>query len=411
MWKVSFKEPTKKFIEVNLPESKSIANRLLILNKVLALLGKPTVMLNNVSNADDTKLMLYALSNDLKEVNLKNAGTCLRFLTALYAAHPSFKISVDGNSRLLERPIAPLIQSLQNLGANISDTKLPYHITGKELSGGEIFLDASHSSQFISALIMIAPLMKAPLTIKCSKNIASKSYIKLTQQIIEELGGKVKVEPNTITVENYLNNTATIYNIEKDWSSAAFWYQLVALNKTIEVKLKGLKLKSKQGDSELAAIMNEFGVATQEQNDGVVIKHVRVETKKNINLNLENCPDIAPSVICTSAILKQVAKFTGLQTLPLKECNRLEALALALTQLGYDVSYDKSSLTLGSNRSKISQPQVLKTFNDHRMAMAFAPLAVVEPNILLDHAMVTEKSYPEFWQEMQKAGINLTLVY
>ena len=397
-----------KNLTIDLPTSKSISNRALILNALL----NNKIILNELSLADDTQLMLHVLSNDSNEVNLENAGTCMRFLTAFFATKENKNINLIGSERMKQRPIKSLVDALLKLGADINYIENPNYppleIKGKKLTGNSMDIDASESSQYITALMLIAPFVHNGLTLNLSGNIASFDYIKMTAKLMNQIGLSVILVNNTITIKEY-NDEPIIssYTIEKDWSGAAFWYLIAVLNPTQLITLKGLKKNSIQGDNITFKIFEKLGITTIETNNDIVIKKENIAID-NLEFDLLNAIDLAPALCVACAALNVNATISGLQNLKIKESNRLLAIVKELNKFGYDVSnsFDeiiiKQKVAIDYNKSII-----INTYNDHRIAMAFAPLSILFNQIKIDDSTVVSKSYPHFFNDLEKVGIAL----
>lgn len=379
--------------EITLPSSKSISNRALIIK---ALSGLP-FEIENLSTANDTQILQQLLADKNRTTfDVGHAGTAMRFLTA-YLAIQQGEFILTGSERMQQRPITILVDALTTLGADITYLKNegfpPLKIIGKTLSGGEITIDGSISSQYISALMMIAPYIKNGLKINFEGQVASKPYLDMTAEMVKDFKAGFVVEP--------------------DWSSASYWYSMVALAKDAEITLLGLKKKSLQGDSVVAKIYENFGVKTEYFNKGIRLTknpNFRLRTS-DFQLNFTNCPDLAQTVAVTCAALNCAAKLTGLSTLRIKETDRIAALQNELSKLGCAVVVDGDDLIIGflspnSYHHCESMNLAIKTYDDHRMAMAFAPLALLHP-ITIENPNVVIKSYPNFWEDMKIVGFEM----
>ncbi|MFA9212749.1 MAG: 3-phosphoshikimate 1-carboxyvinyltransferase [Candidatus Methylacidiphilales bacterium] len=396
-------------ISIHLPSSKSISNRALILNAFY----NHQVKLHNISEADDTQLMLTALNTTNTDINLKNAGTCMRFLAAFFAAQNHEEVNLLCSKRMEQRPIADLVNALQNLGAEISYLNSlnfpPLNIKGKILNGGNIAINASESSQFISALMLIAPFINNGLTMELLGNIASFDYIKMTALLMEKFGLTVNINNQIITIPNQPNAPIiNEYTIENDWSSAAFWYLTCCLNNQISISLKTLSLNSIQGDKITPEIFKQLGVNTTSNFDHLIIQK-QLEAKPTCYFDLGNCIDLAPALCVACAALNINATITGLENLVIKESNRLEAIVTELKKLGYNITFNSNTIfTHPSSFIDFEKQVTINTYSDHRIAMAFAPLALKFKNLSLDNLEVVNKSYPNFFAELAKVGIQTT---
>lgn len=404
---------------VNLPGSKSLSNRALIIQKIITKSSAEPISIQNLSDADDTIIMQEALDKTEGIIDIKNAGTCLRFLTAYFAATPGSNLTLTGSKRMKERPIAGLVHALLLLGANIAyldkQGHIPIQIKGTELSGGEIIIDAHETSQFVSALMMIAPLMKTPIHISFKGTISSITYIEMTASLMQEFGLDVSTQhkPNyQITITNTFSSQSPLsYEVEPDWSSAAFIYQAVALAETAHIFMPKLSLKTKQGDCKIAEFMLNLGVHTTQQADGIFIEKSKIPMNNMPKeFNLINNPDLAPAMISAAAALGLKYKFSGLSSLKVKESNRLLNLFTELSKLGFNITaLENNCLKTAEPKAEIKniEPIVIETENDHRMVMCFALLALKREYIFLSEMGSVEKSFPNFWEEMRKLGIEV----
>ncbi len=391
-----------------LPSSKSISNRALILNA----LSMNASTLENLSDCDDTNVMIDAfksgsIGNNL--IDVKAAGTSMRFLTALLAITPGEWI-ITGTERMQERPINILVEALTSLGARITYLGNigypPLKIKGTALDGGEIYLSGDVSSQFISALLMIAPMMSKGLTIHLEGNIVSIPYIKLTLGMMAQFGVKTHWDDKTIKIypEEY---KPTHYVVESDWSAASYWYEMAALADDAHIELKGLFKNSMQGDSRVAELFADLGISTEYTDESVVLKKTNKVTKKMFH-NFVNEPDLAQTFVVTCCMMNIPFMFTGLQSLKIKETDRIEALKAEMKKLGYLI-YDSENSILEWNGEKCEpEPDaVIKTYEDHRMAMAFAPAAIKLGHINIAHPNVVTKSYPRYWNDLKHVGFTV----
>lgn len=398
--------------------SKSETNRLLLLKAFY-----PTILLENTSNSDDSVVMLKALSTAFKTelVEVHHAGTAMRFLTAFFAIQENREVVLTGSSRMQERPIKILVDALRQLGAEITyevnEGFPPIRIKGKKLIQNKVSLPANVSSQYISALLLIAPKLENGLELTLEGGITSIPYIKMTLSLLNEIGvetsyvgNKISVKPlDTLSMSSRAQSRDEGPNpksliVESDWSSASYYYSIVALSEIgTSITLSSYKKNSLQGDSVLVEIYKKLGVETKYNSDNSISisKSFNIQPK-TINLNLNDAPDIAQTIAVTCFGLGFDCHLEGLQTLKIKETDRLEALKNELEKLGAKVSTTNDSLTIistGILRSNIK----IETYQDHRMAMAFAPLAV-KTEIVIEDAAVVSKSYPDFWRDLKKIG-------
>ncbi len=391
---------------VQLPASKSISNRALILNA----LSYSPYDIQNLSDCDDTEVMVKALNSDSRDFDIKAAGTAMRFLTA-FLSQIVGDWTITGTERMKNRPIKLLVDALNSLGARIEYIEKegypPLRIFGSALQGGEISLAGGVSSQYISALLMIAPLMEKGLTLHLEGNIISRPYINLTLQLMEQFGVKAIWNGQTIKIlpQEY---KPIRFTVESDWSAASYWYSIMALSKNAEIELLGLFKNSLQGDAAGAKLFAQLGVGTTFTDRGVVLKYNGNAVKKLI-YNFVNEPDLAQTFVVTCVLLNIPFRFTGLQSLKIKETDRIEALKTELRKLGYLLTDSNDSiLEWNGERCEPEADPIIATYEDHRMAMAFAPAALVLPKGLkvADPEVVT-KSYPAYWEDLRKAGFAL----
>jgi len=391
---------------VQLPASKSISNRALILNA----LSYSPYDIQNLSDCDDTEVMVKALNSDSRDFDIKAAGTAMRFLTAFLSKIVG-EWTITGTERMKNRPIKLLVDALNSLGARIEYMEKegypPLRIFGSALQGGEISLAGGVSSQYISALLMIAPLMEKGLTLHLEGNIISRPYINLTLQLMEQFGVKAIWNGQTIKIlpQEY---KPIRFTVESDWSAASYWYSIMALSKNAEIELLGLFKNSLQGDAAGAKLFAQLGVGTTFTDRGVMLKYNGNVTKKLI-YNFVNEPDLAQTFVVTCVLLNIPFRFTGLQSLKIKETDRIEALKTELRKLGYLLTDSNDSiLEWNGERCEPEADPIIATYEDHRMAMAFAPAALVLPQGLkvADPEVVT-KSYPAYWEDLRRAGFAL----
>ncbi|MCH5220133.1 MAG: 3-phosphoshikimate 1-carboxyvinyltransferase [Muribaculaceae bacterium] len=389
---------------VDLPLSKSMAARAIIINSVG---GFPNSL--PLPQCTDTDCLRQALSVDQGNVNIGGCGTAMRFLTAYYAAAPGTDIILDGDERMRKRPIKPLVDALLSLGADIeymnTDGFAPLHIKGSTLLGGEISIDASTSSQFISALMMVAPLMGSPLRIALDNEPASLAYIKLTAKMMERCGVEPEFTYNGISVPNSPYTTPST-DIERDWSAASYWYSIAALSAGW-VTLNDIHRDSMQGDSRMIDIGEKLGVITAESEDvdGALELSASPEVFSRLDMDMSNTPDLVPAVAVMAAALGVPFRFTGVNTLRHKECDRLEALKAEALKMGWLFEIERDDVLSWENRRvPVTQLPRIASHGDHRIAMAFAPLALMLPAIIIENAEVVDKSYPDFWVDLEQAG-------
>ncbi|MBC8487625.1 MAG: 3-phosphoshikimate 1-carboxyvinyltransferase [Bacteroidetes bacterium] len=396
--------------EISLPSSKSISNRVLIIRA----LSKKNFNIRNLSRADDTKLMQSLLDkieyqkniSEAVELNCENAGTVMRFLTAYLSNKPG-KWLLTGTERMKQRPIGILADVLRQIGVNINYVEKkgypPILIEGSELTGGKIEIDAGVSSQFITALLLIAPALSGGLEITLINKISSLSYIEMTIKLMEYFGIKINHSGNAIAVKQQEYREAD-FNVEPDWTSASYWYEMAAFADEVDLTITGLKKESLQGDSVLPEIFKKLGVRTEFLNEGIRLYKDNIPSDF-FEYDFTNFPDLAQSVIVTCAGLNISGKFTGLESLCIKETDRLTALQTELKKIGINTKITSNSelITLNSKQQTVNSKPI-NTYGDHRMAMAFAPLALLSGSIQIENPEVVSKSYPGFWEDLKKFG-------
>ena len=397
--------PESTRTSVQLPASKSISNRAIILN-ALSLNLHP---ISNLSDCEDTSVILDSFNSNSNVFDVKGAGTAMRFLTAFLAGMEGEWI-IRGSKRMHERPIHPLVETLNALGADIDYLEKegfpPLKITGRPLKGGEVYLAGDISSQFISALLMIAPLMENGLTIHIEKNIVSRPYIDLTLGMMKEYGVHARWENNDITVKPQKYKAVEL-TVEADWSAASYWYEIVSLLPGSEVKLKGLMKKSLQGDANVANLFTDLGVTTEYISDGIVIRNAKKKTKKFFH-DFVNEPDLAQTFAATCCFKGIPFLFSGIQSLKIKETDRVAALISELKKLGFLLKENgKGILEWDGERCFPDKEPAIDTYDDHRMAMSLAPGAVVFKSLIINDPAVVSKSYPNFWSDLKQAGFRI----
>lgn len=397
------KGPALLKASVQLPASKSISNRALILNA----LSYSPYEIQNLSDCDDTEVMVKALNSNARDFDIKAAGTAMRFLTA-FLSKVVGEWTITGTERMKNRPIKILVDALNALGGKVEymdrEGYPPLRIFGSALQGGEISLSGGVSSQYISALLMIAPLMENGLTLFLEGNIISKPYIHLTLQLMELFGVKAEWNGQVIKVQPQEYNPIR-FTVESDWSAASYWYSMMALSKNAEIELSGLFKNSLQGDAAGAKLFAQLGVGTTFTDRGVVLKRTGNLAKKLV-YNFVNEPDLAQTFVVACVFLNIPFRFTGLQSLKIKETDRIVALKTELRKLGYILTDSNDSiLEWNGERCEPEDNPVIATYEDHRMAMAFAPAALVRPEgIEIAHPEVITKSYPRYWDDLKAAG-------
>ena len=403
MMQIKVTAPAKIHTTIQLPSSKSISNRALIINA----LGNGTHHPENLSDCDDTRVMIRALNDDKETIDIMAAGTAMRFLTAYLSVTPGTRI-ITGTERMQQRPIQVLVNALRELGADIeyvaNDGFPPLRITGRELRKDTISLPGNVSSQYISALLMIAPVLTNGLTIRLTGDIISRPYINLTLQLMNDFGVRAEwTDDHRLKVEPQAYHSTPFY-VESDWSAASYWYQIVALSKEAEVTLPGLFKDSYQGDSQVAGIFRSLGVETIYKDKTVILKK-NGKSVERLDYDFINQPDLAQTFVVTCALLNIPFRFSGLQSLKIKETDRMAALITEMRKLGYILhETDGSVLSWEGERCTTEEHPDIDTYEDHRMAMAFAPTCLALPEILINNPQVVSKSYPRYWEDLRQAG-------
>lgn len=393
---------------VCLPASKSISNRALVIN---ALNGKG-VTPENLSDCDDTFVMVRGLEIESscaaneKVIDIMAAGTAMRFLTAYLSVTPGQRI-ITGTERMRHRPISVLVDALRLLGAQIEYVETegfpPLRITGKALEGGEISLPGNVSSQYVSALLMIGPMLKKGLKLTLTGEIVSRPYIDMTLGIMREFGAQASWTSENVITASPVPYSPIPYFIENDWSGSSYWYEMVALTPESEVILPGLFEKSWQGDQAVKDIFSQLGVSTTflPGNEGVKLSYTGQKVEQ-LDIDMLRQPDLAQTVVVTCCMLNVPFHITGLQSLKIKETDRIAALRTELKKLGFLIGEAEDSILFwNGERCEAEAEPAIDTYEDHRMAMSFAPCAQVLGHILINNPQVVSKSYPTFWKEFQ----------
>lgn len=406
---------------IQLPASKSISNRALILHA----LAHGSITPCNLSDCDDTMVMIRALDDTPEHIDILAAGTAMRFLTAYLSVTPGTR-TITGTQRMQQRPIRILVDALRTLGAQIeyagNEGFPPLRITGTELQGEEISLAGNVSSQYISALLMIGAVLPKGLRLHLTGDIISRPYINLTLQLMRDFGGRAEwTSGSSITVHpgGYRD---VPFTVESDWSAASYWYQILALyggmkrgddvengleTPSPEVELYGLFPRSHQGDSRGAEVFGKLGIRTQHTDHGVRLTRMGTPVARLVE-DMVDIPDLAQTFVVTCCLMNIPFRFTGLQSLKIKETDRIAALITELHKLGYVVRSEQDSILLWKGeRCPAEENPVISTYEDHRMAMAFAPACLVLPHVQIDEPQVVSKSYPAYWDDLQKAGFTI----
>jgi len=399
------KSTIQKRTSVRITGSKSESNRLLLLQSLF-----PDISIENLSNSDDSQLMQKALSSDSNLIDIHHAGTAMRFLTAYFAIQEGRTITLTGSKRMQERPIKILVDALKELGADISYTKNegypPLLINGKKLNVSNVNIQANVSSQYISALLLIGASLENGLTVNLVGELTSRPYLEMTLSLLNQIGIETSFNDSIIVV-NPINSEITKQTIavESDWSSASYFYSITALSEIgTEIQLSTYKLNSLQGDSVLTEIYLDLGVETTFEENQITIKKIGEPQISVLKRDLSEAPDIAQTIVVTCLGLKLPCKLTGLHTLKIKETDRLVALYNEIKKLGNEIVITDKSLSMsmiGDLKSNVG----INTYEDHRMAMAFAPLGL-KTSITINEAEVVSKSYPEFWNDLESIGFH-----
>lgn len=388
--------------DITITGSKSESNRLLLLKALFS-----SIEIQNISNSDDSQHMLKALSSEATTIDIHHAGTAMRFLTAYFATLEGKRTLLTGSKRMQERPIKILVETLRDLGANIDYANQegypPLIILGKRLLKNEVRIKANVSSQYISALLLIATKLEKGLKLYLDGKITSVPYIKMTLSLLEKIGVETSFEGQTIHVKPYLETDSKTITVESDWSSASYFYSIVAFSPIgTQVRLSTYKKDSLQGDAVLKEIYNQMGVETTFEDSKITLKKINNFLPESIDIDLANAPDIAQTIVVSCLGLKIQCQITGLHTLKIKETDRLVALKSEIYKFGTEVNISNDSLSLLNPKPLVSGA-IVETFNDHRMAMAFAPLALLT-SFSINEAEVVSKSFPEFWANLSELG-------
>ena len=407
---------------MDLPASKSISNRALVIHALAGGMdggGENVLLPGNLSDCDDTQVIVRALREMPEVIDIKAAGTAMRFMTALLAVTPRGRHTITGTERMKHRPIGILVDALRSLGASIEYVEAegypPLRIEGSRLSGGRLDIPGNVSSQYISALLMIGPVLGNGLELHLTGSIISRPYIDLTLHTMNCFGARAEwADIDTIRVLPKPYETRQ-YTIENDWSAASYWYELLALadDGDSEIKLTGLMDGSQQGDSSVRYIFSLLGVKTvfESTEEG---RPTTVTLRKNrtmlprLDYNFVNSPDLAQTFVVCCAMMNIPFHFTGLATLKIKETDRIEALKREMRKLGFVVrDREGSELVWDGERCEAEDMPVIDTYDDHRMALAFAPAAAKIPGLRINNPGVVSKSYPSFWDDLKKVGVEI----
>ena len=396
-------KPTAINLRIKLPASKSISNRALILNA----LAYSSFDIQNLSDCDDTRVTVEALDSNNTTFDIGAAGTAMRFLTAFLSKTVGEWV-ITGSERMKKRPIKLLVDALNSLGARVEYVENegfpPLWIFGSALMGGEISLDGGVSSQYISALMMIGPYMQNGLKIKLEGNIISLPYIQMTMSMMKEFGVKVAFENNEIEIEPQTYKPIQ-YKVESDWSAASYWYEILSIAGKGQIFLEGLNQNSYQGDSKVAELFEKLGVKTEYQVEGVLLTSTGNYTS-NFEYDFVNQPDLTQTFAVTCCLKGIPFVFSGLQSLKIKETDRIAALINELKKPGFVLIEPAEGQLAWYGEKCEKAPEIsISTYEDHRMAMAFAPVALEMP-IIIEHPEVVSKSYPNFWNDLDQLTVD-----
>lgn len=404
---ISF-SPAANAVDVDLPASKSISNRALTIAAMA-----DGCSIGNIADCDDTNAMRRALLTQSAQanVNIGAAGTAMRFLTAYFASQPWRSVLLDGTPRMRKRPIGELVEALRLCGADIdyyaSEGYPPLWIEGRHLKAdAPLRMRGNVSSQYVSAMMMVAPMMKGGLTIEIEGGLTSRPYVEMTAALMRHFGAEVTVGESTIVIEGKPYSPSSL-TVESDWSAASYWYEIKALCPDLDIRLNGLQSDSLQGDSRVAEYFKLFGVTTEYTDNGVALGFYNADRDAALNIDLSSQPDIAQTIVVTACLTGRPFRISGLHTLRIKETDRLEALRAQLAQLGFNIEIaDDSILSWDGAAGEAAYPRIL-TYDDHRMAMAFAPAAIRFPSLTVLDAGVVSKSYPDYWRHLALAGFKM----
>ena len=386
--------------------SKSESNRLLMLREYSS-----DFKITNLSKSDDTKTLVNALANTDKIIDVNHAGTAMRFLASYYASKLNSKITLTGSDRMKNRPIGILVDALRDLGAEIEYKEKegypPLRIIGKNLMGNEVSLPANISSQFISSLMMLGIKIDNGIKLNLEGNIASKPYILMTKKLMDKIGCNVVINNNEIEVSRNYKSLNKIVKVESDWSSASYFYSIVALSRDAKITLKIFKRDSIQGDSIVSKIYQKLGVETMYKEDSIIISKNKISNLPNsLKLDLSDTPDLAQTIAVSCLGLGIECELSGLGTLKIKETDRIEALKKEFIKLGVDGITTSDNKIYFRGDQKLNNNIKISTYQDHRMALSFAPLAVII-DISIESPNVVSKSFPDYWEDLKTLGFKI----
>lgn len=396
---------------IELPSSKSIANRALVINA----LSEYPAEIGGMSVCDDTQAIVGALEQVSEHsatiVDIGAAGTAMRFLTAYFAALEGVTVTLTGSQRMCRRPIALLVDALRQSGADIAylgeEGFPPLRIEGKRLRGGEIAIRGDISSQYISALMMVGATFSEGLCIRLLGDTLSRPYIEMTAEMMRQWGIDVRTSADRIEILSHGYRSPASYTVEADWSAASYIYEMVALAELQNVVVRGLVApeRSLQGDSELVDLYRHFGVTTQFCDGCAVISCSPSESDEVLSLDLKATPDLVPAMVVTACLKGRRFAFEGVGNLRIKECDRITVLTTEMRKLGYLLTFDDESVSWDGSRCESECNPLIMTYKDHRIAMAFAPAVTQHQGLAIEDAMVVNKSFPQYWEQMRLMGI------
>ena len=391
---------------LNISGSKSESNRLLALRAFTSYFE-----IKNISDSDDTRVMMSAINSNQEKIDIGHAGTAMRFLTSYFSSIKNSSVILTGSKRMRDRPISILVDALRELEVNITylenEGYPPIRINGRVINKKRVKLPANVSSQYISSLMMLGVSLQNGLVINLSTEITSLPYIEMTKKIIERLGGNVKLQSNQILINSLSNKKIPTQLVESDWSSASYFYSIVALSDLSDLTLNTYYEKSIQGDTKLVEIYKNFGVKTTFTGNRIHLSKSNLKIEKKISLDLSNNPDLAQTIVVTCLGLGVDCDLYGLHTLKIKETDRLKALKSEIEKFGVDkIEITENSLHL-ENKSPLKSNISIETYDDHRMAMSFVPLSLLNP-IKINDPLVVTKSYVSFWDHLEKLGFEIS---
>ncbi|WP_185866216.1 3-phosphoshikimate 1-carboxyvinyltransferase [Blattabacterium cuenoti] len=405
-----YKEKSSLFGSISITGSKSVSNRLLILKAIY----KDDIQIENISNSEDTEVLKKSLNSTSNILDIHHAGTAMRFLTSYFAIQEGKEIVLTGSNRMKERPISVLVEALRELGSEIYYLEKkgypPIKILGKKILGGKIDIDAKISSQYISSLMLISSQFEKGLEIYLKGNITSIPYIKMTFDLLTLSGVKTSWKEKVIHIYPKKYEGKKYFYIESDWSSASYYYSMVAISRKSHITLSSYSNESLQGDRKVASIYDKnFGVSTVFEKNAITLnKKFNFFSQKFIELNLNKTPDIAQTIVVTCAALGIKCSLKGLETLKIKETDRLKALKEELLKFGVITKITDSCLEITDFFSKkINSFVRIKTYQDHRMAMSFSPFGLCSSFLQIEDPNVVEKSYPNFWKDLKFLGFSI----